>query len=64
MEKLTGRADPQVISRFLEIGWNGTFFSQLYLKFIFFSENTSVGRMKSPSTVVVYKVLVFLSFPT
>lgn len=61
MIKLTGKADPQVISKFLEIWEKGTFFSQLYLKWIFFSEKIKVGMMKSPSTVVVCKVLVFLS---
>ena len=30
--KFTGREQEQVISKFLDIGMNGTFFSQLYLK--------------------------------
>lgn len=63
MKKFTGRAEPQVISRFLEMWEKGTFFSQEYLKCNFFSENTRVGWMNSPSTIVVYRVLVFLSFP-
>lgn len=53
-----------MISKFLEICEKGTFFSQLYLKCNFFSENTKVGYIKSPSTDVVYNVFYFLSFPT
>lgn len=52
--KLVGNAEVLVISKFLEIGMKGTFFSQVYLKYNFFSLNLRVGLMNSPSTVVVY----------
>lgn len=61
---MTGREHPHVNSRFLLMGMKGTFFSQEYLKKSFFSENTRVGLMKSPSIVVVYNTLDLRSEPT
>lgn len=51
--KLVGKTEVLEISRFLEIGAKGTFFSQVYLKDSFLSLNLRVGFINSPSTVVV-----------